>query len=148
MGEPIHFELHGGVLVDEEVRIPLFGSPQQVRIDDLTLNGSPATFGFENDSFYVLTRARSFVLRGTLTMTEDEGLKVDGPINTIDVALTRGRVTEGSKLSGVENMTLHFDPMTPESLSKQKTKSVFRLSRALRIGKENTFIYRLGDVWQ
>ena len=143
VGDPLHFEMHGGVLVDEEVQVPLFGMPQHVRIDDLTLNGGPATVGFEGESFYVRTRARSFVLRGTLTLTEDEGLKVVGPVNSLDVKLSRGRVTEGSSMSGVENVILHFDPMTPESLSKAKTKSVFRLSRALRIGKEKTFNYRL-----
>ncbi len=143
MGEPLHFELHGGVLVDEEVHIPLFGMPQQVRLDDVTLNGSATTMGFEGESFFVRTRARSFVLRGTLTITEDDGLKVVGPINVLDVKLSRGRVTEGSSMSGVENVMLHFDPMTPESLSKAKTKSTFRLSRALRIGKEKTFNYRL-----
>jgi hypothetical protein len=143
VGDPLHFEMHGGVLVDEEVHVPLFGMPQHVRIDDLTINGAPATVGFEGESFYVLTRARSFVLRGTLTLLEDEGLKVVGPVNSLDVKLTRGRVTEGSSMSGVENVMLHFDPMTPESLSKAKVKSVFRLSRALRIGKEKTFNYRL-----
>lgn len=143
VGEPLHFEMHGGVLVDEEVQVPLFGMPQQVRLDDVTLNGGPTTMGFEGESFYVRTRARSFVLRGTLTITEDEGLKVVGPVNTLDVKLSRGRVTEGSSMSGVENVMLHFDPMTPESLSKAKTKSSFRLARGLRLGKEKTFNYRL-----
>ncbi len=143
VGEPLHFEMHGGVLVDEEVQIPLFGMPQQVRLDDVTLNGGATTMGFEGESFFIRTRARSFVLRGTLTVQEDEGLKVVGPINSLDVKLTRGRVTEGSSMSGVENVMLHFDPMTPESLAKTKTKSSFRLSRGLRIGKEKTFNYRL-----
>jgi hypothetical protein len=141
VGETLLFELHGSVLVDEEIRVPLFGSPSQVRLDDVTINGAPATLGFENDAYYVLTRARAFVLRGKMTLTEDQTLHVSGPINALDVKLTSGRLTEGSQLSGVENAMLHFDPMTPQSLAKAKT--VFRLSRALRIGKEKTFIYRL-----
>ena len=100
-----------------------------------------AVMGFDDDAYYVLTAARSFTIRGKLTLSGDLAVTVPGPVNTFDAELGSGRVVEGAKQSGLAHQTLHFDPMTPESQSSAPV--VFRLSRALRVGKEITFVYRL-----
>jgi hypothetical protein len=141
VGETRSFTLRGEVLAKDKQKIPLFGEPSAVRLDDVTLDGVPATLGFEGDSYFFLAPPRAFVLRGKLTLSGDQALTVAGPVNAFDADLASGRVVEGEKLSGLSHQTLHFDPMTPESRSK--TPSVFRLSRALRIGKELTFVYRI-----
>ncbi len=147
VGEPIAFDLKGGVLADGVTKIPLFGPASQVRLDRVTINGTTPVLGFEDDHYYLLTAERSFTLRGTLTLSSssDQMLTVIGPLVALDARLTQGRLVEGSKLSGLAQSMLHFDPMTPESQSEaeSRTPKIFRLSRAVRIGKDTGFVYRL-----
>jgi hypothetical protein len=146
VGEPLAFDLKGTVLVDGPTKVPLFGPPDQVRLDNVLLDGAPSVVGFEDDHFFALvTGPRSFELRGLLTLSNDEILTVMGPLDALDAKLRSGRLVEGERLSGLASTTIHFDPMTPESQSEaeSKTPKVFRLSRAVRIGKETGFVYRL-----
>jgi hypothetical protein len=141
------FELHGGVRGKGEQKIPLVGPPSQVRLDDVTIDGARATVTFDNDRYYVITQARAFTLRGKLTLGSDQMLSVAGPLLAFDAHLTKGRVVEGEKLSGLSSTVLHFDPMVEgaeaNAPAKPKPPPVFRLSRALRYGSETTFVYRL-----
>ena len=145
VGGPMTFELKGLVLADRPTKIPLFGPSSQVRLDELSLDGAIPVLGFEDDHYYLITGARSFTLRGKLTLASDQLLTVVGPVVALDAKLTQGRLVEGDKLSGLAKTTLHFDPMTPESQdeAESKTPKVFRLSRSVRIGKETGFVYRL-----
>jgi hypothetical protein len=70
-------------------------------------------------------------------------LAVPGPIVSVDAHLASGRLIEGERLSGVTGAVLHFDPMTEGVESKPKTPPVFRLARALRFGRETSFVYKL-----
>lgn len=144
VGGSLSFEIHGTVRAKEEQKIPLFGPPSQVHIDDATLDGGRATLGFEGDHYYVMTAARSFTVRGRLELGADQMLTVPGPLVSLDAKLSKGRLIEGDRLSGLEGSVLHFDPMIEgqEDLAK-KAPPVFRLSRAVRFGNETTFIYRL-----
>ncbi len=140
------FELKGGVRTPTEqgqIKVPLFGPPGQVRLDDVTIDGAPATLGFDGDRYHVFTGARSFTVRGRLTLGSDQILAVPGPIVGVDARLTSGRLAEGDRLSGVSAAVLHFDPMTDGAEAKPKTPPVFRLARALRFGRETGFVYKL-----
>lgn len=137
------FELKGGVRANEQIKIPLFGPPGQVRIDDVTIDGAPASIGFDGDRYHVFTSARAFTVRGRLSLGTDQMLAVPGPVVAVDAHLSSGRLVEGERLSGVTGAVLHFDPMTEGSEAKPKTPPVFRLARALRFGRETSFTYKL-----
>ncbi len=141
VGETLAFELRGAVRARAETQVPLFGTPQQVRLDRVTVNGAPATVFFENNSYFLFAPPGAFVLRGQMTLGTEQQLVVEGPLNLFVAHLARGRLVEGESVSGVRSQTLHFDPMTPESASKQP--ATFRLSRLLRIGREIAFTYRV-----
>jgi hypothetical protein len=144
VGKPMPFVLEGEVLAKEPYPVPLFGAPGQVRLDGVTENGGPATVGIDNDHYFLLTTARRFTLRGTITLGEDQTINVPGPLNAFDARLEQGKVIEGDHLSGLSGATLHFDPMIPESEgSKPSGPTVFQLSRALRVGAQIGFQYRL-----
>lgn len=139
------FELRGTVRSKEEQKIPLFGPPGQVRLDDLVMDGGRPSITFDSDKYYLLTSAKSFTLRGKITLGTDQIVSVTGPLLTVDAHLTKGRLVEGEKLSGVANTVLHFDPMTDDKtvVAKPSTPPVFRLARSIRFGTETTFVYRL-----
>jgi len=44
------FELEGGVIAGAPIAVPpVFGPPDRVRVDEATLDGAPASIGFEGD---------------------------------------------------------------------------------------------------
>lgn len=140
------FELKGSVRArpGEIVKVPLFGPPSQVRLDGVTIDGSPAAIGFDSDRYHLFTPSRSFTVRGSVTLGSDQMLSVPGPIVSVDARLSAGKCIEGERLSGVVAAVLHFDPMTEASeAAKPKPPPVFRLARALRFGREPAFLYKL-----
>lgn len=137
------FELRGEVRAKEERKIPLFGPPGQVRLDDVTIDGAPAAVTFDAEHYSVLTARSTFVIRGRLALGADQMLTVPGPIVAVDAKLTSGRLVEGEHLAGVSTTVLHFDPMIDGTETKPKVTPVFRLARAVRFGRETTFEYRL-----
>jgi hypothetical protein len=137
----MRFSLEGAVLADKPVAVPLFGPPTHAHIDRVTENGKPAAVGFEQDHWFVLTASRRFVIEGTLSLEGDLALTLPGPLDALDADLTRGRVVEGPHLSGLVGATVHFDRDTVSSPAEEPP--VFQLSRAVRIGRETTFEYRL-----
>ena len=137
------FELRGGVRAREQIKVPLFGPPGEVRLDDVTIDGAPAAIGFDGDRYHVFTAARAFTIRGRLSVGADQLLAVPGPIVSVDAHFSSGRLVEGERLSGVTGTVLHFDPMTDGAEAKPKTPPVFRLARALRFGRETAFTYKL-----
>ncbi len=143
---PLTFELRGTTRANEDQKIPLFGPPAQVRLDDLSMDGGRPTVTFDNERYYLLTHAKSFTLRGKITLGSDQMLSVIGPLLSLDAQLTKGRLVEGEKLSGISATVLHFDPMTEDSASqaaRPRQPPVFRLSRSVRFGTETSFVYRL-----
>ena len=143
---PMTFELRGTVRSNEDQKIPLFGPPSQVRLDDLSMDGGHPTVTFDGDRYYLLTRAKTFTLRGKITLGSDQMLSVVGPILALDAPLTKGRLVEGEKLSGLSQTVLHFDPMTEDpaaQAAKPRLPPVFRLSRSVRFGTDTSFVYRL-----
>ena len=143
---PLTFELKGTVRSVEDQKIPLFGPPSQLRLDDLSMDGGRPTITFDNDRYYLLTHAKSFTLRGRMTLGSDQMISVVGPLLALDAPLTKGRLVEGDKLSGLSSTVLHFDPMTEDSAAqaaKPRLPPVFRLSRSVRFGTETSFVYRL-----
>jgi hypothetical protein len=142
---PMTFELKGTVRAHEDQKIPLFGPPSQVRFDDLSMDGGRPTITFDNEHYYLITRAKSFTLRGKLTLGTDQMMSVVGPILAVDAPLTKGRLVEGEKLSGISDTVLHFDPMTEDKTPTAKTHKppVFRLARSVRFGTETSFVYRI-----
>jgi len=136
----LDFELRGSVLASGAQDVPLFGTPQQVTIEDAKVNGAPATIGFEGDHYYLHTAERRFTLTGRLSLSEDRALAVPGPLNRLEADLKDGRLTEGDRLSGVQGVTLHFDA---ERTERAPDPTVFQLSRAVRVARDTTFEYRL-----
>ena len=137
----MRFSLEGAVLADKPVAVPLFGPPTHAHIDRVTENGKPAAVGFEQDHWFVLTASRRFVIEGTLSLEGDLALTLPGPLDALDAELARGRVVEGAHLSGLVGATVHFDRDAVSSPAEEPP--VFQLSRAVRIGRETTFEYRL-----
>ena len=119
---PMTFELKGTVRADEDQKIPLFGPPSQLRLDDLAMEGGRPTVTFDNDRYYLITHARSFTLRGKMTLGSDQMISVLGPILALDAPLTKGRLVEGDKLSGLSTTVLHFDPMTEDKSASSKPR--------------------------
>jgi hypothetical protein len=143
---PMTFELKGTVRAHEEQKIPLFGPPSQLRLDDLSMDGGLPTVTFDTERYYLITKARSFTLRGRMTLGSDQMISIVGPLLALDAPLTKGRLVEGEKLSGLSTTVLHFDPMTDDASSqaaKPQKPPVFRLSRSVRFGSDTSFVYRL-----
>jgi hypothetical protein len=135
------FAMEGAVVAERPVAVPLFGPPTHARIDHVTENGKPAAVGFEGDHWFVLTASRHFVVEGSLTLDGDLAITVPGPLDALDADLSKGRVVEGAHLSGLSGATVHLD--RDASSSPAEEPPVFQLSRAIRIGRETTFEYRL-----
>jgi len=142
---PMTFELKGTVRADEEQKIPLFGPPSQLRLDDLSMDGGRPVVTFDSERYYLITKAKTFTLRGKMTLGSDQMISVIGPLLSLDAPLTKGRLVEGEKLSGLSATVLHFDPMTEDANQPAKPRQppVFRLSRSVRFGTETSFVYRL-----
>lgn len=140
VGKPLDFELEGGVLTDGPFAVPLFGPPSRVRIEQAFEGKKPAAIGFVGDRYFLFTDARHFVLRGRMTLERDLMLAIAGPLNVFDAELSSGRIAEGAHLAGLLGTTLHFQAGDARPPSEP---SVFQLARAIRIGREIAFEYRL-----
>ena len=138
---PMAFTLEGSVLADKAVAVPLFGPPANTRVERVTDRGKPAALGFEGDHWFVLAAPGRFVIEGTLSLRDDLALELPGPLDDLDADLTHGRVVEGAHLSGLQNVTVHFDRDATSASAAEPP--VFQLSRAVRIGRETMFEYRL-----
>jgi len=135
----IDFELAGEILERGSYDIPLFGPADKLRLDGVTLNGAPATLGFEDGHYFVHTSASRFTLRGKLALPEDRTVTIVGPLDALDADVTGGRITEGAHLTALAGAQLHFDAegQTPAQ------PPVFSIARALRVGKSIEFEYRV-----
>ncbi len=136
----LEFEVSGQVLHKGSYQIPLFGPADKVRLADVTENGTRATIGFEEGHYYVQTSDPHFVVRGKLFLGEDRTLAIVGPLNALDSDVKGGRVTEGAHLSALVNTQLHFDA---EGDAPAAQPPVFSVARALRVGKNIEFEYRV-----
>ncbi|MBK9266021.1 MAG: hypothetical protein IPM54_40330 [Polyangiaceae bacterium] len=128
------------MLADGAVDIPLFGPPKDVRLEDVTENDKDASIGFEQDRYFLHTSARKFVLRGKMVLGSDLALMIPGPLNTLESNFSAGAVVEGSRLSGLSGTTIH---LSRQEKAVETGPTVFQLSRAVRVGRETTFEYRL-----
>jgi hypothetical protein len=137
----LKFELEGNLLVDGPIVVPIFGAPAHVRIEQATESGKPAPIGFEGDHYYYAATSRRFVLKGTVVLDEDRALSIPGPLNTLEADLSDGRCVEGARLSGLTATTIHFDRAVTTQPGVEPT--VFQLSRAVRVGRETNFEYKL-----
>jgi hypothetical protein len=137
----LDFVLEGSLLTkDHNVNVLLFGTPANVRIENATENGQPATLGFAGDRYFLHPTSTHFVLRGTVVLSEDRVLQLPTPLNRFDAKLEGGRVTEGNHLQGLESGIVHFDA---EGQKPAEAPTIFSLSRALRVKKNVEFEYRL-----
>lgn len=137
----LKFELEGNLLVDGPYPVPIFGVPSHVRIEQATESGKPAAIGFERDHYFYAATSRHFTLKGALALDEDRALSVPGPLNTFEADLSDGRCVEGARLSGLSGTTIHFDRAVGSAPTAEPT--VFQLSRAVRVGREIDFEYKL-----
>lgn len=140
------FELQGEVRAREEQKIPLFGPPGQVRVEDVTIDGARASVGMEGEHYVLFTKSRAFTVRGKIALGRDWLLSVPGPVLAFDAALTKGKVVEGDRLSGLQSTVVHFDPMiegqvTPTAANKPRP--MFMVRRTLRFTNEPSFVYKL-----
>jgi hypothetical protein len=142
----ITFELQGEVRAREEQKIPLFGPPGQVRLDDVTIDGARASVGMEGENYVLFTSKRAFTVRGKIALGRDWLLSVPGPVLTFDAALTKGKVVEGDRLSGLASTVIHFDPMIEGQVAPtvaNKPRPAFMVRRTLRFTGEPAFSYRV-----
>jgi hypothetical protein len=137
---PLHFELTGSVLAAGPTAVPLFGPPAELRVEGATEDGKDAIIGFEGDHYYLFTASRRFVLKGTLWLGGDLALTIPGPLNALEADVTAGAVVEGPRLTGLTGATVH---LTREGAAQASGPTVFQLSRAVRVGREIGFEYRL-----
>jgi hypothetical protein len=139
----LEFVLEGAVLAKGApgtVDVSLFGTPQSVRIENVTENGRPALVSFEGDRYFFRPTSERFTLRGTLGVGDDRTIQLPSPLNRFDAKLTGGRVTEGDSLSGLEGGVIHIDS---EDSAPAPAPTIFSLARALRVKKNVEFEYRL-----
>jgi hypothetical protein len=136
----LDFEVTGEVLHKGSFQIPLFGPSSQVRVTDVTENGNHATIGFEDGHYYVQTSNPHFVLRGKLVLGDERALTIVGPLVALDSDVKGGRITEGAHLSALANAQIHFDA---EGDAPAAQPPVFSIARAIRVGKNIEFEYRL-----
>ena len=66
---------------------------------------------------------------------------IAGPLNTLEADVSGGRVVEGAHISGVTGATIHFS--RDGGAAQPQGPTVFQLSRAVRVGREISFEYRL-----
>ena len=137
---PLRFELTGSVLADGPIAVPLFGPPAHVRIEGATEDGKEAVIGFEGDHYFLHTASKRFVLKGALLLDGDLALTIPGPLNALEADVTAGAMVEGARLSGLSGATVHF---SREGAAQAAGPTVFQLSRAVRVGREIGFEYRL-----
>jgi hypothetical protein len=137
----LRFVLEGEVLARHPVAVPLFGPPGKVSVDGVTAAGRRVAVGFEGDHYFANLAPGRFVLEGSLMLGDDRALAIAGPLNVLQAELEDGRLAEGSRLSGLSATTLHFDS---EATARAPDPTVFQLSRAVRIGQQTTFEYKLG----
>jgi hypothetical protein len=138
---PLTFVLEGGVLTDGSFAVPLFGPAHRVVLSKVTENGKPASIGFDGDTYFLHTSAKRFVLEGTIQLHGELALAIPGPLNLLETELGQGRVVEGDTLSGLRDTTVHFDTSSGEAPAAGP--AVFQLARAVRVGRETQFEYRL-----
>ena len=134
------FEVEGQILQKGSYDIPLFGPAAQVRLEDVTENGAPATLGFEDGHWYVHTTSPRFVVRGTLVLPDDRTVGIVGPLDALDADLRGGRITEGAHLTALAGSDVHLDA---EGSAAAPQPPVFSIARALRVGKTIEFEYKL-----
>jgi hypothetical protein len=134
--QPLRFRLTGHSLA-----VPLFGPPNQVRLDDVRIDGKPAAVGFDKASYVIFTGAQRFHVEGDLYLDRELTLTIPGPLNTFEASLDAGRVVEGDRLSGVQDGAVHFDLGKAERSAERP--AVFQLSRAIRIERTTRFEYYL-----
>lgn len=137
---PLDFELTGRVLADGAVDVPLFGPPKDLLLSDVTENDKEAAIGFEGDRYFLHTASKRFVLKGKMSLGTDLALSIPGPLNALVADLAAGAVVEGSRLSGLVGATVHF---SQKDKAAEAGPTVFQLSRAVRVGREISFEYRL-----
>jgi hypothetical protein len=137
----LSFELVGHVLTDGTVDVPLFGPPKDVRLSEVTENDKDAAIGFEGDHYFLHTASKRFVLKGQLSLGNDLALVIPGPLNTLEADLSAGAVVEGARLSGLSGTTIHLS--REDKAAPATGPTVFQLSRAVRVGREIGFEYRL-----
>jgi len=137
---PLDFEIVGRVLAEGAFDVPLFGPPKDVRLEDVKENDKEAAIGFEGDRYFLHTSARRFVLKGKMVLGTDLALSLPGPLNTLEADFEAGAVVEGSRLSGLVGTTIH---LSRQDKATEAGPTVFQLSRALRVGREISFEYRL-----
>ncbi len=139
----LDFELDGALLAKGgagTIDVSLFGTPQSIRLENVTENGRPALISFEGDRYFFRPTSERFTLRGTLTVGEDRTVQLPTPLNRFDAKLKGGRITEGDSLSGLEAGTIHIDS---EDATPAPAPTIFSLARALRVKKNIEFEYRL-----
>ncbi|MFI5300567.1 MAG: hypothetical protein ACHREM_20980, partial [Polyangiales bacterium] len=143
----LSFEIHGSVIADGPVAVPLFGPVAHVRIESALEDGKAATIGFEGDRYFLNTSSKRFVLKGTLAFTAsnpDRSVTIAGPLNALDAEIDGGRMLEGNKLSGLAATTLHFEATADDAKGTPRAEPpIFQIARAVRIGREVDFDYRV-----
>ncbi|MBM4357850.1 MAG: hypothetical protein FJ096_07045 [Deltaproteobacteria bacterium] len=135
---PLAFELSGSVLADGAVDIPLLGPPGSVRLE---IEGKEP-IGFDR-AYFLHTRERRFLIKGKLWLGPSQTLEIPGPLNTLETRLTGGKLAEGDTLTGLTGATLHFVRQASGDAAQVEEPTVFQLARAVRVGKEIAFEYRL-----
>ncbi|RME22891.1 MAG: hypothetical protein D6806_12235 [Deltaproteobacteria bacterium] len=138
----IDFRITGSVLHEQPQRVPLFGPPHRVMLDDVKINGRPAVVGFEGANHYwVRTAERNFTITGVLSLMGEPSLTVAGPANLLSASFPDGRIAEGDRLAGLVNFTAHLEVGKAGTVASEKQPPVFQVARAIRIQKEITFEY-------
>ncbi|WP_394836560.1 hypothetical protein LVJ94_06590 [Pendulispora rubella] len=144
-----HFALTGRVLAGTPQNIPLFAEPSTVRIRDAKLNGAPATIGFENDQWFLLTAEKRFTLTGTLVFDEFGKLTVVGPINAVDVEAKHGWVgtateEEQTHFNAAQSLELYFATLGSKVVGKAvEVRPEFVVRRIFRVGESTQFEYQI-----
>lgn len=140
----INFILKGHLTTEFEALVPLFGQPQRVFLQNVTINNTPAIIGFDNkDFYYCRTSDRDFTIRGQLSFFNETSFTVVGPVNTLINEVSDARIAQGNNLSGLKNRLIHFEStkIEPIVVDRPEIQPLFQINRAIRISNDITFEY-------
>lgn len=139
----LRFELEGVHLGDRQRPIKLFGPASEVLV---TLDGDrqarPHVF-VQDNTYSVLVRPGNIALHGELRLLRDRALRIPGPITRVEASLDDGGLVEGDLLTGLTGTTVHLRRQR-ERAGQAEELALFEIARALSVGRQIRFEYRLG----
>lgn len=143
----IDFTLTGELWTEGPFAIPLFGPAKSLRLEQVTLNGRPASITFSGSTYYALTNEKSFTIQGRFSFSGSSLLEIPGPLNRLVSSIEGASLDGGNDQAGLLNASLSLyaqsgsTPEAPPEVSHEPP--VYQISRDFKIEEDISFEYRV-----